>query len=358
MSTLKKDPLLTVIVPAYNAEKYLEECLESLVNQTVIDHKAIVVNDGSKDNTLDIIKKYAKKYPEMIELIDQDNKGQGAARNAALEKVNTEFVTFLDSDDWYDQMFIEKIKLALSKHDEKPDIIFTLPWLYDAVSKRVTDWLDRYTYEAIFYPLGGGDGTVSIETNAEKDKRLYELEASPCRRVYRMKFLRDINYKYVEGSKWEDVKPHFKTIHYAKKCIAEKSTGFFYRVNTGTQTTSGTGATRVTVPDIFDDILEMARADKWTEEEIAYIIRMLWVFTTWSLDVINSEHVDEYLKKTHILFKKIPYKYFKKYFNTCSPHRRKEMVKTWILRSPFYKFLKDYRVREKGAGIVLKIKRR
>ena len=93
-----KKPLLTVVVPVYNVEKFLGNCLDSLLNQTVADHKIIVVNDGSKDTSGEIAKAYAEKYPEMIHYIEQTNKGLGAARNTGLALAETEYVAFLDSE--------------------------------------------------------------------------------------------------------------------------------------------------------------------------------------------------------------------------------------------------------------------
>lgn len=353
-----KSPFLTIIVPAYNVEKYLEQCLDSLVYQTVIDHKVIVVNDGSTDSTPEIIKRYVNEYPDLISWIDQENKGLGAARNRGLKMVETPFVACLDSDDWQDQMFVERIKTVLDKYDEYPDIIFTMPKIYDSASKRVLEWYDKYTLEAIFYPHGGDENSLSIVTNVKNDRRIYELEANANRRVYRTAFLKDITFMYQEGVKWEDVKPHFHATHNAKRCIAMKNTGFFYRINTGGQITAGGGKTRLDIIPVFQQTIDMAMKENWDEKEIAYILRMLWSFSQWSIDVTNMEYIGKLLSELHVLFKSIPYKYFKVYFNTCSPHKRKEMVKTWILRSPFYNVLKDYRSREKGTRLINRLRRR
>ena len=80
------EPLLTIVVPAYNVEKYLAECLDSLINQTMMNHKIIVVNDGSTDGTDEICHSYADKYPQLITYISQKNNGQGGARNTGLKK--------------------------------------------------------------------------------------------------------------------------------------------------------------------------------------------------------------------------------------------------------------------------------
>ena len=91
--------LLTVIIPIYNVENYLRQCLDSLVKQTNIQFNAILVNDGSVDTSGSIAKEYCEKYKDMFSYIEQENKGQGAARNLGLKNVHTPYVTFLDSDD-------------------------------------------------------------------------------------------------------------------------------------------------------------------------------------------------------------------------------------------------------------------
>ena len=93
------EDLISIIVPVYNVEKYLEQCLESLLNQTYKNIEIIVVNDGSTDQSLDILKKYSFK-DNRIKLYSQKNQGISAARNTALEHINGKYVMFVDSDDW------------------------------------------------------------------------------------------------------------------------------------------------------------------------------------------------------------------------------------------------------------------
>ena len=89
---------ISVIVAAYNAEKYVEETLESLLHQSMDEYEVIVVNDGSSDGTLDILRKYEAENP-ILRVIDQENGGPSAARNAGLDVAKGEFVYFFDADD-------------------------------------------------------------------------------------------------------------------------------------------------------------------------------------------------------------------------------------------------------------------
>ena len=183
------------------------------------------------------------------------------------------------------------------------------------------------------------------------DRRLFELEANACRRVYRTAFLRQENFAFPVGVKWEDVQPHFQLLKKAKRCIAIRSTGFFYRINTGGQITSGGGASRLDLFPVYSDTLKMAYDAHWPAEDVAYILRMLWNFSTWSIGITNEEFIEPLLEKLHELFASVPKKYFKVYFSLCSPQPRLDKVLTAIIRSPFYRVLKDYRFRDFGVKV-------
>lgn len=343
-------PLLTFIVPAYNVDKYLAECLDSLLDQTVRDHQVIIVNDGSTDHTNEIAQRYAAAYPELIRYVEQENQGLGAARNAGLAMVDTQYVTFLDSDDWQDCLFMEKLKRELDRQEEAADIIFTLPWIYDSVTHQVQEWYDKLSMERLFYPNGGDENVPSYVMNVKMEQGLglYELEASSCRRVYRTEFLKQIHFQFPVGVKWEDVQPHFHAIHHARRCIAVRSTGFFYRVNTGGQITSGGGRTRLDLVPVFRSTLEMAMKEGWPEMEIAYIIRMLWSFTTWSISVTNAEVIGPLLAELHKFYKTVPNRHFRKYCSMCAISGRRDRVLIAFMKSPFYRLLEDYRIRKRA----------
>lgn len=98
--------LVSIIIPAYNVQDYIEECLNSITNQTYKNIEIIVVNDGSSDNTKQIIQHYAE-LDERIILLNQENKGLSGARNSGIEVSKGEFITFVDSDDFVDRNYVE-----------------------------------------------------------------------------------------------------------------------------------------------------------------------------------------------------------------------------------------------------------
>ena len=96
---------ISIIVPVYNAEKYIGRCLHSLINQTLKDIEIIVIDDGSKDNTNKIL----QKYKDRIKIIKQKNSGVATARNKGLEIATGEYIYFVDSDDWIEKDTLEKL---------------------------------------------------------------------------------------------------------------------------------------------------------------------------------------------------------------------------------------------------------
>ena len=126
--------LISVIIPVYNTEKFLVKCLDSVINQTFKDLEIICINDGSPDNSLQILEEYKKK-DERIKIIDQNNQGVSVARNNGIENANGEYIFFLDSDDYIDKNFFE-IFYKNAKTNNSDLVILNSFWnLKDRVTK-------------------------------------------------------------------------------------------------------------------------------------------------------------------------------------------------------------------------------
>lgn len=100
---------LSIIVPVYNVEKFLNKCLDSLVGQEMEDYEIILVDDGSKDASGRICDDYAARYPELVRVLHIDNGGQGRARNFGIEEAKGEYLGFVDSDDWVETDMYPKL---------------------------------------------------------------------------------------------------------------------------------------------------------------------------------------------------------------------------------------------------------
>ena len=110
-------PKVSIIVPFYNVEKYIEKCLQTLVNQTLEDIEIILVNDGSQDGTEEIAKKYQEQYPQKIKYLEKENGGLSDARNVGMEVATGEYVSFIDSDDYISLDFYETLLETIVDND-------------------------------------------------------------------------------------------------------------------------------------------------------------------------------------------------------------------------------------------------
>ena len=108
---------VSIIVPVYNVEKYLAKCLDSLVNQTLEDLEIIVVDDGSRDNSKQIIDEFQTKYPDKIKSFVKKNGGLSDARNFGLDRANGEYIGFVDSDDYVTAGMFEEVYSLAQKYD-------------------------------------------------------------------------------------------------------------------------------------------------------------------------------------------------------------------------------------------------
>ena len=118
---MKERPLISVIVPIYQVEKYLEQCLDSILNQTYRQLEIILVDDGSPDHCGEICDRYASQDAR-IKVIHQPNAGLSAARNAGMDIAKGEYISFIDSDDYIDSHFYEKMEQGFQDYPEAPII--------------------------------------------------------------------------------------------------------------------------------------------------------------------------------------------------------------------------------------------
>ena len=128
-------PKVSIIVPVYNVEKYLERSLNSLINQTLKDIEIICVNDGSKDNSLKILEEYSKKDNRII-VINQENAGVSVTRNSGMKIAKGQYIGFVDSDDWVEHDIVEK--LYARAMEEVADMVYC-------------DWVEEYEDRSVLF---------------------------------------------------------------------------------------------------------------------------------------------------------------------------------------------------------------
>lgn len=116
---IENNILLSIVIPVYNAEKTLETCLDSILNQSCIENIEIIcVNDGSSDNSWHILQQYYNNYPKTLSIFSKKNGGPSSARNLALQNAQGEFLSFIDSDDYISENYLNSIISTLKEHKD------------------------------------------------------------------------------------------------------------------------------------------------------------------------------------------------------------------------------------------------
>ena len=130
-----RNDLISVIVPVYNTQDYLDKCLTSIINQTYKNIEIIIIDDGSTDNSKEVIKKYMNNDNRIIYYY-QKNSGVGIARNKGIDMSRGNYIAFIDSDDYINEKYIEKMYMAI-KSDDAFSICGTINVSYDGKEKSV-----------------------------------------------------------------------------------------------------------------------------------------------------------------------------------------------------------------------------
>ncbi len=310
-------PKVSVIVPVYNEEKYLNKCLNSLVIQTLKDIEIIVINDGSKDSSLDIMQKFANNYKDKVKVIDSKNEGAGSARNKGLDIATGEFIKFVDADDYLKLDILERMYTIAKENKVK---------------------LVRGNHQTILGPIKMMD-TCSWSNIKEnkiidvRENKNYIITETPG---FGNKLIsRDLfnNLRFPEHSKWEDLAIMPVIIASAEKIYHMDESVYNYRINMNTTISDFIKW----IPNILDIIRCVETLEKHMEErnlsdeyknqiECLYILHtlfrvenaMLWVnFPRKKKEIVinslinlldlkypnwrNNKIIDEY-KKVNFLF--------------------------------------------------------
>ena len=262
---------VSVIIPAYNMEKYIDKCLNSMVNQTLDSTEIIVVNDGSTDNTQNIIEEYKEKYPDIIKSINIKNSGIGPARNIGIKKAKGKYITFIDSDDYIKENALE---IAYEKQEQtKSDIVV---WDYYEVNEAghilKEDNIKRFNPTSIL----------------ENKELLFNINPAPWNKLYKKELFDDIKFPN-NHIKYEDLLTIPKVLLKANKITKIEKVLSYYLIRDN-------GETKTIDKRVFD------------------ILEVLDTITTYfkkeKLYAPLQEEI-EYLNIEHIMFHIVKQRYIK-----------------------------------------------
>ena len=281
---------ISVIVPVYKVEEYLRKCLDSLVNQTLKDIEIIVVNDGSPDNSNDIILEYAGKYPN-VKAFKKDNSGLSDTRNYGIKHAKGEYITFVDSDDWVKLDMYEKL---YNKAKEKD---------YDIVTSDI-----NYVYP---------DHNEIIYTDPKKDttdiRRVFiNLYPTVCTKIFKRELFIKNKLEFKSGVWYEDVEMMYRMLPLVNS-IGVVHEDFYQYLQREKSITSTISLKIYDYINNFNGLIDYYKENNYYEKyykelEYAYVRYAYATFIKTCLGYDKSE----YLKAVDVAIKNV-YEHFPKY---------------------------------------------
>ncbi len=279
---------VSIIVPVYNSEKYLKDCLDSLVNQTLKEIEIIAIDDASSDKSLEILKDYEKKYPNKVKVyVNHKNLGQGATRNRGIELATGEYIGFLDSDDYVNfNMYAKMYEMA--KRNDKPEVITT-----GLIFVKNNDYLVN-NFKEIAQTKGR---ILNVKVNP---KIVLDESPSVCNKLFRSNILKKA--PFIEGRMWEDIAFTYAKMFKANKILKFNDADYFYRRRANEGVSSKNNQFNNHLFDIFEvcDYLEKELKEANIYEQYEYYIRFIQIsyslyrvteVLTWNIDEKEKEEL-------------------------------------------------------------------
>ena len=234
---------ISIIIPVYNVEKYIDGCLKSLVNQTLEDIEIIVVNDGSPDDSQKIIDKYQKKYPNKVKSYIKENGGQGSARNFGLTKATGKYIMYVDSDDTIDLNMCEELYNEIN--NKNCDVVIC--------GNKVVAEDGKILKEESAYPF------------ANKDNNLINLlfgKMAVWNKIYKKDLI--VNNKILFRSKvwYEDLDFSVKTLLMAKNVSFIDKPFYNYLLREGSTMNNSNINRNLEILDAFDEVIKYCKNKK------------------------------------------------------------------------------------------------
>lgn len=220
---------ISVIIPVYNVEKYIEDCLKSVLNQSYANIEILIVNDGSTDNSGYICERYSKEYNN-IKLINKKNKGLSAARNTGIQNSSGDYLIFLDSDDYWDKDFLTSLVQIVKKDVEIDYVFFRFKYYYE---KR--GYFEEERLELIKEKISKKPGIVALKEILSKNQ-IFQWIA--CRCLVRRELIIENQIYFKPDRYFEDVLWTPKVFLNASKIDYYDDDIYVYRLERNGQITS------------------------------------------------------------------------------------------------------------------------
>ena len=280
-------PKISIIIPIYNENKYLKECLESILNQTLKNIEIICVNDGSTDNSLEIIMAY--KHDNRIIIIDKNNSGYGDSMNQGLNIVSGEYIGIVESDDFVDINMYKNLYKITKKGDI--DIVRSNFYLYWENKKEIINFkFMKNLYNKIFNPL--------------QLQNIFLYQPSIWAGIYKKDLLIKNNIKFLNtpGASYQDTSFFYKTLFKSKSIFCYKKAFYYYR-----QTNINSSVNNNTLNKAILVHKELNEIEKYIKSDIKFYNKNEKYFNTKKIMTLlwNLNRVDKKKQYNKILYKEI-----------------------------------------------------
>lgn len=225
------NPVFSIIVPVYKVEKYIKECIESVLGQDYHEYELILVDDGSPDCCPAICDKYASEHQDTIKTLHKQNGGLSDARNFGTENAKGQYIIYLDSDDyWTSKVLLRELASAI-EHFKYPDLVLFQGKKYFETNGKI---VEDAKYDLAVINHATKDVTIEhlIKTQS------YSMSA--CTKAVKREFLVANNIQFEKGLLGEDLDWFFQVIMQAKVIRAINNSSYFYRIREGSISTSQT----------------------------------------------------------------------------------------------------------------------
>lgn len=287
---------ISIIIPIYNVEEYIGECLDSIANQTlgVENIEVIMVNDCSTDESGRIIEEYAAKYDSFKAInLEKNSKSPGKPRNKGIDSSNGDYLMFCDPDDYYVENACEVLYNKIIEEDA------------DIVSSRFFYKYETHSHENKT-PFGD---LKEIRLNLDDDKRFFELGPNVWTKIYRSKFIKDNGIRFLENMWAEDLAFNIETILEAKACIHMNNYfSYYYRVRDGENKSFTFSQNKEkllkTVQGYFKTVEIIKNHDKYDYFPLIFKGHLQYWTKLLILSDTSTEEKKEILKKVSPLFKR------------------------------------------------------
>ncbi|MDR0912511.1 MAG: glycosyltransferase [Methanobrevibacter sp.] len=285
---------ISVIIPVYNAEKYLEKCLDSVVNQTLENIEIICVNDGSTDSSIDILNKYSKKDPRFI-IIDQKNKGGAPSRYEGLKIASGDYVFFLDNDDWITTDALEKIYNNAISNDSDLVIFKSVDYY---TTKDSYDYSKGYNHEHYFDKETNFNDFIF--THEQIKPKVLNSKVVAWNKLYKKEFLNNFDDFYFDNLMYADVPFHVQVLLRADRISFCPEYLNFYRKGHPEATMSYTFKTRESfdILKIIDEVESFLNNNNFMKEyKQEFFIFSIYPLNVW-LELVHRDFQDSFFEKS------------------------------------------------------------